>query len=59
MLASIGGVCSKKLSNLPSPHKKFAKHSKIKTIYLKYAFLCYVFIMKLNFCTIFENIFIY
>ena len=32
MLASIGGVCSKKLSNLPSPHKKFAKHSKIKSI---------------------------
>lgn len=44
MLASIGGVCSKKLSNLPSPHKKFARHSKIKIIYLKYAFLYYVFI---------------
>lgn len=30
ILESIGGVCSKKLSNLPSPHKKFAKHSEIE-----------------------------
>lgn len=33
ILASIGGLCSKKLSNLPSPHRKFAKHSEIRDIY--------------------------